>query len=124
MGVAGRTLQLAQQFSPPPSSTDIFQYLSLKFAFPDGGTATYGPFTSSSNGLVSFTWRNMLEIGNETVTLNFPGEAFGNNSVYYLPSNSSVILSVQPPAAPAPTPTAIPSPSPDPTPTTTPRSSS
>jgi hypothetical protein len=101
---------------PPPNSTDIFQHLSLKFAFTDGGTATYGPYTSSSNGSVSFTWRNMLVIGNVTITLSFPGEAFSNNSIYYLQSASSVILSVQPPPTPVPTST--------PPPTATPISSS
>jgi YVTN family beta-propeller protein len=87
----------------PPSSTDVFRDLTLNVLEPDGGTEMSGPYTSSSDGSVSFTWSGVLEVGNVTLTLSFHGELFDNNSVYYQPSSSSIIVSVQAPATPTPT---------------------
>lgn len=69
-----------------------------------GGNGT-GSYTSFSNGSVSIIWGGTLEVGNATLTLIFSGQLFDNNSIYYLPSSSSVPLIVQPPPTPPPTPT-------------------
>jgi hypothetical protein len=67
-----------------------------------------GPYMSSSDGSVSFTWSGVLEVGNVTLTLSFHGELFDNNSVYYRPSSNSIIVSVQAPATPTPTSASLP----------------
>ena len=95
---------------PPPTSADFLKNLNIQIKTQGGSVMTFGgngtgSYTSFSNGSVSIIWGGTLEVGNATLTLIFSGQLFDNNSIYYLPSSSSVPLIVQPPPTPPPTPT-------------------
>ncbi len=93
--VLGQIITINASIQPsPPSSADVFHGLTVNVTLPDGTLQRLGSYSTSSNGLISIIYAP-TEIGKFTISVNYPGEAFDNNSSYYMPSSNFTILSVR-----------------------------
>ena len=74
----------------PPSVTDHFHGLTLTVTRPGGIKNTYEP-PESTDG--SFSWSYMInKLGNYSLQCSYPGEAFGDGTVKYKPSQSAIVI--------------------------------
>ena len=80
----------------PPSQFYVFHGLSVTVTKPGGTTETLGPFTTYTIGSAYFNYVPSA-VGDYSFKLTYPGEAFANGTVIYLPSESlqSATLVVQ-----------------------------
>jgi hypothetical protein len=82
---------------PPPTPNDTFRNLTVTLTHPDESTNILGPYSTNPDGSrEAFFYYLTPSYGNVTLKLNFPGQTFSNSTIYYLPSESQVTLTVNP----------------------------
>lgn len=99
---------------PPPAVADEISGLTLTVVDPNGNSQFLGPFRTISNSSLWACYTPTI-VGVYTFVLRYPGQAFDNGTIFYLPSQSTPIT-VNVTGFSSPTPNA----SSTPTPITTP----
>jgi hypothetical protein len=117
--VEGQSINVLVQIYPaPPSANDVFENLTVVLVSPAQGISGYGPWlkgpsSSDTNGRAFFTFEVPTFGGGWIVELFFPGQYFGNNTIYYQRGDWQRNFLVS--SAQTPTPSSSPTPSPTPT---------
>lgn len=99
----GQQVQINMLISPsPPTLTDVFHDIVLVITSPDGTNTALGPYDIYSNGPQNAFYTPTLN-GKYQLQLNFSGQAFANNTVYYQSALSPTITLTVTKSTPTPT---------------------
>lgn len=107
----GQAVDFSMSLAPrPPLLNDRFVNITVTITQPNGTILNIGPFTSDSDGVlyVSFV---PTQIGNYTLQMNFPGQAFTSIACTYFSAQSKAVtlnITQQSTVNPSPTPTPTP----------------
>jgi hypothetical protein len=83
----------------PPTSSEVFQGITLVLSTPYGQVFQSGPYSTDSNG-----WQHMfftpVQIGNYTLQIHYPGQIFKSGEIEYAAATSPIAtLTVKAPPA-------------------------
>lgn len=88
----------------PPTPDDKFQRIAVTVTRPDGVIAI-NYYDSNADGTLQFsTYSNPSMVGDWILKVSFGGQAFANNTIYYLPSENQTTFTRLPSPSPTPPP--------------------
>lgn len=85
----------------PPTPNVVFHNLTVTYINADGTTTILSRLDTNPDGSQIFTLAKPERPGNYTYAVSFPGEAFVNGTLYYLPSENQTVLVAFPPPPPS-----------------------